>query len=547
MKKSKAAFLLFLCAVSLCVVGVQPVKSQSLGAVYILSDGTVQSSVNATVPIQQDGDVYTFTADLVVYTLAVQRSGVTIDGAGFALSGEGEMGIDLSSVNSVTIENVQLNGVFVYGVYVADSSYNTVTGCTIASNGYGIGLYSSSYNTITDNNIIANDVGFDLMETSDNLFRNNRLDNTHNIAVYGSELSHYIQDMDDSNTIGDDKKVYYLVDQKNLLITPDEFPDVGFLALVSCSNITVYDITLVSTTGSTIAQCTVSKNYAGIMLVGSTGNVINENVITGNNRGVQLSLFSTNNTVFSNTISDNRGGIFLYNSSQNTITNNNITQNDYYAIGFSASSYNTIISNYFVDNGAQIYDASMDDPTVSVSVNLWYVSYPTGGNYWSDYTGVDVKSGSNQDQAGSDQIGDTPYVINANNQDAYPRMPYGSPPVVSITSPLNKTYTATSVTLTFTVSKTTSWTGYSLDGKANVTINEETTLSNLSYGMHSIVVYANDTDGKSGSSETVYFTIAEETGTNTQSEPFPTWILAVIIVAVVAVILFFFLRIIKKK
>jgi hypothetical protein len=58
-------------------------------------------------------------------------------------------------------------------------------------------------------------------------------------------------------------------------------------------------------------------------------------------------------------------------------------------------------------------------------VNVWDDGYPSGGNYWSDYKGIDVKSGPNQDQPRSDGIGDTPYVIDANNQDRYPLMnPY---------------------------------------------------------------------------------------------------------------------------
>jgi parallel beta-helix repeat protein len=533
MKKSKVAFLLFLCVISLCVVTAQPVKSQSLGAVYILSDGTVQSSINATVPIQQDGDVYTFTDNLIVTTFVVQRSGVTIDGAGFALEGEGQIGIDLSSVNTVTIENVQLNGKFFFGIYISESSYNTVTGCTIASNGNGISLYSSIQNTITGNIIIGNDIGLDLMESSDNVFRNNRLDNTHNIAVYGAELSHFIHDMDDSNTISDDKKVYYFVDKENLVITPDTFPDVGFLALVSCTNITVYDITLtknvqgvllVSTTGSTIAQCEITYNYAGIMLFASSSNVFSENIITNNNRG-----------------------IFLFNSSQNIITDNNITNNDNYGIGLSSSSYNLIRSNYFTRNGIQVYDASTGDSSVTASMNTWHVTYPVGGNYWSDYTGVDVKSGSNQDQEGSDKIGDTPYIIDNNNKDYYPLMPYGSPPAISIVSPGNKTYTVTSVSLTFTVSETTSWIKYSLDGQANVTITGSTTLSGLADGLHNITVYAQDTDGLTGTSETIYFTIAEGAETP-QSESFPiTWIAAIIVVvAIVGVAFLYFLKIEKK-
>jgi len=555
MKKNKAAFLMFVCVVSLCVVAAQPVQSQTLGAVYILSDGTVQSSINATVPIQQNGNVYTFTADLVVYTFVVQKSGVTIDGAGFSLSGEGERGIDLSSANSVTVKDVELTGMFVDGIYVSGTSYHTITGCTILNNGDGISLYSSTQNNVTDNDILSNDIGIDLMQSANNLFRNNRLDNTHNVAVYGTQASHYVNDMDTSNIIGDNKKVYYLVNEKNLFMDVEDFPDVGFLALVNCDNITVYGMTLprnvhgmllAFTTGTTIARCTITGNSAGIMLFGSSGNVIGENVITENTRGIQLSMFSTSNNIFSNNISENLGGIFLFNSSQNSITQNNITNNSYYGIGLSSSSYNIIRSNYFINNGEQVYDASTADYTVAPSVNTWYVTYPVGGNYWSDYTGVDVKSGSSQDVEGSDQIGDTPYVINSNNKDTYPLMPFGSPPAVSITSPQNKTYTTTSVTLTYTPSKAATWIGYSLDGKANVTINEETTLSGLSIGMHSITVYANDTNGKTGASETVYFTIAQGSG-NTQSEPFPTWILAVIVAVVLVVIVLSFIKIMRKN
>jgi hypothetical protein len=45
------------------------------------------------------------------------------------------------------------------------------------------------------------------------------------------------------------------------------------------------------------------------------------------------------------------------------------------------------------------------------SVNFWDSGYPSGGNYWSNYTGVD---------ADNDGIGDEPYTIDANNTDRYP-------------------------------------------------------------------------------------------------------------------------------
>jgi len=68
-----------------------------------------------------------------------------------------------------------------------------------------------------------------------------------------------------------------------------------------------------------------------------------------------------------------------------------------------------------VDNTAQTY-------VTPGFVNVWDYGYPSGGNYWSDYTGVDVYNGPNQNVPGSDGIGDSNYTINAINNDCYPLM-----------------------------------------------------------------------------------------------------------------------------
>ena len=77
------------------------------------------------------------------------------------------------------------------------------------------------------------------------------------------------------------------------------------------------------------------------------------------------------------------------------------------------------------------------------------------------------------------------------------------PPQVQITSPENKTYK--DVTLIFTINRGAEWIGYSLDNRANITINGETQLVNLTQGSHNIVIYANDSSGNMGSSNTVSF------------------------------------------
>jgi hypothetical protein len=82
-----------------------------------------------------------------------------------------------------------------------------------------------------------------------------------------------------------------------------------------------------------------------------------------------------------------------------------------------------------------------------------------------------------------------------------------SPPTISRLSISNKTYNSENITLSFDVNENTSWAAYNLDNQGNVTVQGNVTLTGLSDGSHSIVVYANDTLGNMGESDTVSFTI----------------------------------------
>jgi len=73
-----------------------------------------------------------------------------------------------------------------------------------------------------------------------------------------------------------------------------------------------------------------------------------------------------------------------------------------------------------VNNVQQVYDYSCDHPDIDPSVNVWDHGYPSGGNYWSDYSGTDLHRGAYQNETGSDGIGDIQYVIDENNTDHYP-------------------------------------------------------------------------------------------------------------------------------
>lgn len=105
----------------------------------------------------------------------------------------------------------------------------------------------------------------------------------------------------------------------------------------------------------------------------------------------------------------------------------------------------------------------------------------------------------------------------------------GTRPVVTILSPENRTYNSSNVALVFVVNELASWMGYSLDKEERVNVTSNTTLSGLSNGVHNVTMYANDTFGNMGISETSSFTV------ETQQELFPTLLVIAVSVAVIAV------------
>lgn len=77
-------------------------------------------------------------------------------------------------------------------------------------------------------------------------------------------------------------------------------------------------------------------------------------------------------------------------------------------------------------------------------------------------------------------------------------------PEIVLLSPQNTTYTTQSIPLQFWASEDLSWTAYSLDAGANVTLTDNTSI-NPENGFHSIIVYGNDSAGNYGKSNVTYF------------------------------------------
>jgi parallel beta-helix repeat protein len=156
----------------------------------------------------------------------------------------------------------------------------------------------------------------------------------------------------------------------------------------------------------------VSNSAEGILLDSSSNTNITGNIVVNNGYGVGLVDSANSNNVYGNNIVANDGyGIKLDSSSSNSISGNNLTENGV-GVELDSSSKNTFCLNNFLNNTVQV--------SSSGSTSVWDGGYPSGGNYWSDYVGMDVYSGPSQNQKGSDGIGDTPYIIDANNRDRYP-------------------------------------------------------------------------------------------------------------------------------
>ncbi len=485
--REKTLFIISLLLMPLLLGSIDGEPSRKSETIHIRADGSIDPpTANIT---STDNITYTFT-DNNYDSIGVERDNIVIDGANYMVMGTGSgTGIQLLGRDNVTLKNIKVTN-FEVGIYLVGSNNNVLNGNIASSNlwvsyinGFGIYLDYSNNNALTNNTASSND-------------------------------------------------------------------------------------------------------NVGICLTSSINNTLTGNTVFSNgNYGIDLSS-SNNNTLTGNTASNNEGGIVLYESIDNVITNNTITSN-WVGIRFQSPN-NVIFHNNLVNNTSQASKSTNLDVK-----NRWDNGYPSGGNYWDNYTGVDDYQGPNQDILGSDGIGDTPYVVDANNTDYYPLMnPWGAvlyeltvnsspisgisftingipqimpytdmlpegsyllempqthygyewshwlededpnriktialntnttlttvftpdttPPTISVASPENKTHPVEDIPLTFTVSESTSWIGYSLDSQSNVTISGNTTIIGLLEGTHTITVYANDTDGNMGLSDLVYFSIHPE-------------------------------------
>jgi parallel beta-helix repeat protein len=197
--KETAAALILICLMTLCAVRIQPIKAQYQGNITINADGSVSPS---TAPIQQDGDRYILTGD-VVGSISVLRSNMTFDGNGYSITGgQGVGGLSvgcnyyssptvLTGASNVTIRNLIVKG-SIFGIHLLNTTNALVFNNTISEtrNGpfqstAGIHVSGGGSNIITGNNLMNNHNGMSFLETQNNLIVGNRIENSSAPATGG--------------------------------------------------------------------------------------------------------------------------------------------------------------------------------------------------------------------------------------------------------------------------------------------------------------------------------------------------------------------------
>ena len=165
-------------------------------------------------------------------------------------------------------------------------------------------------------------------------------------------------------------------------------------------------------TGYTANNLNIFDVFAGVQLGYCTECIVSSNTIEECEFGIYLYESDANNQIYDNTIQNNAQGVFLGWSDDNQIFENTIKDNDFgiQDLDSQCPNFNGLIyNNYLIENMEQAF---------ATGNYQWYFDGTIGGNYWSDYTGID---------GDYDGFGDTPYVIPPiPRQDLYPI--YDNPP-----------------------------------------------------------------------------------------------------------------------
>lgn len=353
-------------------------------------------------------------------------------------------GIKLRNVQNCTVSGNIIKDTG-HGVWLSLSNNNTVDGNTISSASNGVYLSESGNNQVTNNTLFSLD-GICLSKSNDNIISDNTIRSS--LGNYGVSLSKSTNNTITTNTIR--SYVYGVslssgnkfinnsvkdcftgvsVGSNNTITANDCKPILyGLANIVSVSGsnntITANDLGGVKLTGinnkfrdNNMTYFSVATTKLSFINDVDASNTldgkpiyywINKHDMTVPTDAGYVALFNCTGIIIQNLTL--RPRIVLVGTSNSTIKNNNIRT----GIRLYVSSHNAIYHNNFAKNTEHVSSEG--------STNIWDNGYPSGGNYWSGYELHDQCNGPDQDQPGSDGIGDIQYRIDMFNEDRFPLM-----------------------------------------------------------------------------------------------------------------------------
>ena len=296
-------------------------------------------------------------------TIQIDDDGITLNGNGRIITGRGTgSGVYLPGRSSVTIKSLTVknftDGIY-YNNYLPNSGFENTLIANNANSNYRNGIYFShgGRNTLTNNTANLNmGSGIFLEYTSyDKLLYNNASNNArYGISSYQG-YSHILKNnIVNTNCIG----IFFRSGYGNTFINN--------IANSNCNGINLYYYTF---------ENTLTNNTANLNLC----------------NGIVLGFADSNNMLIGNNASgNNNSGIYMaYSLGNNTVTGNTVISNNDSGIRLSISPNNTIYNNHFNNTNNAIDDRNNTWTTTRTQGTNIIGGPWLGGNYWSDYAGID--------------------------------------------------------------------------------------------------------------------------------------------------------------
>jgi trimeric autotransporter adhesin len=258
-------------------------------------------------------------------------------------------GMYLISCHNNTVETCSFQDGFWDGVFLYDSSYNLVKNCSYHGSLAGVKLGLSTYNTLLGQTMDQCNVGISFDTAGNNVLKDNEMIHC-GLQVTGGDPGDYRNDVDASNMVNG-RPVYYYINQTNRTIPSDA----GQVILTTCTGCIVSQSNLSdASVGLELAYCSMNtiedniftnNGVVAIDLDGSDNNEnsINDNIIQGNNYGIDIDS-SNLNSIHGNLLTDNGMGFSFDSCWKNSIIGNTI-QDGSYGMSFDTSSNNILINN----------------------------------------------------------------------------------------------------------------------------------------------------------------------------------------------------------